>query len=553
MMSLIRWLALLLLVLISPIPLLGDDGDDTPKLRVLTYNIHHAEGTDGVVDYDRLVKMILDLSPDIVALQEVDQGTRRVGGVAQLDLLAERTGMQGVFGAAMPYAGGHYGLGILSRFSMDEVKTYPLPFNFGQEPRALLEATLHPDNGLPSLVFLDTHLCHKSEENRTQQVKEIRRHLSGRDAQPMILAGDFNARPGSAPMLTMLEDGWVDAVSPQSVIDYVLIRKRDEWRVSQVEIIDDLIVSDHRPVLVELEWLGRQNRFGNRNPESVEDLRHLETELQTSIADVEQAIVAIDGGTGGGVIVSPDGYVLTAAHVSGFGRKVRVRLADGTRYDGQSLGAYRFADAAMVKIDGEGPFPFVPMALQGETRVGDWCFALGHPGGLDGDRGVVARIGRVISKTENLLRSDCRIIGGDSGCALFSSHGELIGIHSRIGMPLDQNYHAPIDAFHRYWTAMREGDVVPPQRLRRGGGLGIRSADAHPGVRVLEVRRDESPLRKGDVIRRFGEYTIEDDWELLVAISSVQLGDAVPIMVRRDGSELELEVTIRRTPRQRRE
>ena len=55
------------------------------------------------------------------------------------------------------------------------------------------------------------------------------------------------------------------------------------------------------------------------------------------------------------------------------------------------------------------------------------------------------------------------------------------------------------------------------------------------------------------MIRRFGEYTIEDDWELLVAISSVQLGDAVPIMVRRDGSELELEVTIRRTPRQRRE
>ena len=525
-------------------------GDDTIRLRVLTYNIHHGEGTDGKFDYQRLAEMIIGLKPDLVAVQEVDKKTTRVDGVDQAALLGRLTEMNVAFGAAMPFSGGHYGQAILSRFPIEDIKTYPLPYQFGQEPRALLETTIVPENGLPKLVFMGTHLSNQSEKTRIQQVKEIRVKARGRKDTPMILAGDFNARPGSSPIKEMLGDDWIDATAPESVIDYILLRAQDNWRVRELKTVDDRIISDHRPVLVELEWLGDGDSVGRTTPENLEAFVELEEQFQKSISSVEDAIVAIDGGAGGGVLVSEDGYVLTAAHVSGFGRRVRVRLADGSNHRAKSLGAYRFADAAMVKIEGDGPFPFVPIAELGDTKVGDWCFALGHPGGLDQSRGVVARLGRVISKKANMLRSDCRILGGDSGCALFNARGQLIGIHSRIGMPLDQNFHAPIDAFIRHWDDMKVGAVLPPHSLKGRGGFGIRTADANPGVKVVKIWAEDTPLRKGDIIRQFDEYQIEDDWEYLVALSSKKMDEIAELRVLRDNSWLELKVTVARHSRE---
>ena len=84
-------------------------------LRVLTYNIHHGEAMDRQFDYERLAKVINDLSPDIVALQEVDRGTKRASGVDQAALLGKLCKMHHVFGQAMPYQGGQYGEAILSR------------------------------------------------------------------------------------------------------------------------------------------------------------------------------------------------------------------------------------------------------------------------------------------------------------------------------------------------------------------------------------------------------------------------------------------------------
>lgn len=521
------------------------------RLRVLTYNIHHGEGSDGKLDYERLAGKIGELRPDVAVLQEVDRGTKRAGGIDQAARLAKLTGMKFVFGRAMPYDGGEYGLAILSRFPIELSDTYPLPFDFGQEPRALLRARIVPDNGLPVFDCWTTHLCHQSEAARVRQAKQIRWVLRQLDDAPAILAGDFNARPGSAPMEAMMADDWMDATAPRSEIDYVLIRRRDAWRAAKVVVLEDRTVSDHRPVLAELEWLEDQDKPADATPSDLADLAALEARLRAAIAKAKKTVVSVNGGAGGGVIVSSDGYVLTASHVVGAGREVRIRLPNGTSHKAKSLGAFRLADAAMVKIEEEGPFPHTQLAGMHQSRVGEWCFALGHPGGLDGGRGVVARVGRIIAKTEHLMRSDCRILGGDSGCALFNLRGELIGIHSRIGRPMDQNYHAPVEAFLRHWEPMKAGKVIPPNRMRERGGLGVQTVDANPGVRVARVDREDSPLRKGDVIRQVDEFLVEDDWEYGVAISSRQIGETVRLRVLRQKEWIDVEAAVQRRRRNR--
>jgi len=226
-------------------------------LRVLTYNIHHGEGTDKVFDYSRLAKVINDLAPDLVALQEVDVGTERAAGIDQAALLGKLCKMHHAFGQAMPYQGGRYGDAVLSRFPIESVAVHPLPYQFEQEPRTAVEVRMTP-RGLGPVTFVSTHLCHEKVENRVQQTQRIKSLFSKQDGGSVILAGDFNARPGSEPMKVLLDANWKDAVAPRSAIDYVLVRARDPWKVKQVTILDEQVVSDHKPVLVVLEWQGIQ-------------------------------------------------------------------------------------------------------------------------------------------------------------------------------------------------------------------------------------------------------------------------------------------------------
>lgn len=227
-----------------------------PTLRVLTYNIHHGEAMDRKFDYERLAATIAKLNPDVVALQEVDNQTRRASGVDQAAKLAKRLKMNHVFGNALYYSGGEYGEAILSRFSIDGAKAHHLPYRFGNEPRTALEVRVTPDNGIPAFTFVGTHLCHQSDETRLEQTRELDQLFSSRTGLPVILAGDLNARPQSAPMQVLLKDAWIDAVAPQSRIDYILLRKSDPWKIVETIILDEPVVSDHDPVLTILEWTG---------------------------------------------------------------------------------------------------------------------------------------------------------------------------------------------------------------------------------------------------------------------------------------------------------
>jgi len=198
-------------------------------------------------------------------------------------------------------------------------------------------------------------------------------------------------------------------------------------------------------------------------PESLEDLRAIQKAVQSHLENARAATVCIEleEGTGTGVIISPEGLVLTAAHVStGIDVPLTLVLEDGRKFKAKSLGLNSENDAAMVQITDQGSFPFVPYKTVTDYKLGDWVFALGHSGGFDEARGVVTRVGRLVAESKDTIQSDCVLIGGDSGGPLFDMSGNLIAIHSRVGRVKDDSRHVPLEAFERSWSAMKDGEFL---------------------------------------------------------------------------------------------
>lgn len=243
-------LILLALLWVSSLSALGDSSG----LNVLTYNIHHVEGTDGQIDYKRLADVIRELDPDIVALQEVDNGTNRTENVNQVEKLASMAGYKYfVFGRSMPYNSGEYGLAVMSRYPILSHEAHPLPFRFNLEPRSLLITRIAAGEKGSIVTFANTHLCHQSEENRIEQIRRITSLLSGIEG-PVILAGDFNARNENDSMRLLWSREWLDCSAPHSRIDYILSRKQDGIKVTGSRMLEDRVTSDHFPILVKIEF-----------------------------------------------------------------------------------------------------------------------------------------------------------------------------------------------------------------------------------------------------------------------------------------------------------
>jgi endonuclease/exonuclease/phosphatase family metal-dependent hydrolase len=255
----------------------GDASEDAPdltaSLRVMSYNIHHGEGLDETLDLDRISSVIASQMPDMVSLQEVDNQTPRSLGVDQLEAIAVASGMPHfLFGQAIDYAGGEYGVAILSRFPFKLWGNEPLPVSAESEPRtALWVEVVVPDIG--ALLFVATHLAtNRDGRDRIGQAARLVELFSNTLLTPagtampqnIVLAGDFNADTGSET-LTMLGAGFSDAFvggsvptypadTPARTYDRVMVEKNSTALPMQSWVLDDAIASDHRPVIVDLEF-----------------------------------------------------------------------------------------------------------------------------------------------------------------------------------------------------------------------------------------------------------------------------------------------------------
>lgn len=303
--------------------------------------------------------------------------------------------------------------------------------------------------------------------------------------------------------------------------------------------------------------LGRIYRDGEA-PVSLDELRQMDLYQQALVQQISQVTVALQIGPtrGSGVLVSKEGYVLTAAHVAGrAGLEVRVIMPDGQKYRGTTLGMNKGVDAALLKIepqfrDGEPvEWPFANMGHATDLKPGSWCLAMGHPGGYQENRQPVARFGRVLTVNGSVIRTDCKLIGGDSGGPLFDMEGNVIGVHSRIGSKVTKNLHVPVDNYRDDWPRLVRGDSWGSLLDVVGRPvIGVLGHEEMPEARIAEVLpaspAERAGVRPGDLVTRFGTKRVESFDDLKRFVGQRQPGDEVTLEVLRGDQKLELKIVL---------
>lgn len=223
-------------------------------MRIVTFNVQHGRRPDGVVDTSVLAEYCAGLHADVLALQEVDVGSRRSGRVDQAAVVAEAAAMTGVFGRACRVGvRGAYGNALLVKGGVSDVEEVPLPRVAGHEPRAAIIARAHLSPGQLSVAV--THLSVTAPES-SDQLQVVLQALSARPL-PRVLMGDLNlaaadvAEAVAAAGMSLADPtaATFPAHAPRARIDHVAVSGLD---VASVVVPPPAPVSDHRPVVAEL-------------------------------------------------------------------------------------------------------------------------------------------------------------------------------------------------------------------------------------------------------------------------------------------------------------
>ncbi len=232
--------------------------------------------------------------------------------------------------------------------------------------------------------------------------------------------------------------------------------------------------------------------------ESIEKLVGSPGVIEAMAPELQQATVSLlqkgGAGYGSGVVVSSDGFILTAEHVvEPMKDGVIVIFADGSRRMASILGMDKRRDAAILKVQGGGDYAFAKVGRSELMGRFDWVIGMGNTGGYDPARKAPVRLGRLLAKRGD-LRTDAAMGMGDSGGPLFNLAGEVVGIHLRRGLGLDRNIHLPVEYFLRNWVRLSGGgDGLEALRGALGKGGEIPS---FAGANMSLIQREKASLAR---------------------------------------------------------
>jgi S1-C subfamily serine protease len=299
----------------------------------------------------------------------------------------------------------------------------------------------------------------------------------------------------------------------------------------------------------------------------------LDAYSQAVIAAVEQvgpAVVRVDvqGGGGSGVLFTPDGFLLTNSHVVGRNEAVRVTLPDGRTSRAEIIGSDSITDIAVLRIGGTG-LPWARLADSKLIRVGQVAIAIGNPFGFHHSvtTGVVSALGRSLRSRsgrlmDDILQTDAALNPGNSGGALVSTSGEVIGVNTATIMPAQGLCFAIASNTVRFVASrlMRDGRIrrsvigvagqqTPvPRGLARAAGIATGS-----GVLVASIEKGSpaatAGFHEGDVVVRFDGLLISGIDDLHRQLTEERIGRDVPVTVLREGRLIDLSVTPRELDR----
>jgi len=270
---------------------------------------------------------------------------------------------------------------------------------------------------------------------------------------------------------------------------------------------------------------------------------------------------------GSGVIVSPEGYILTNNHVVEAADEIEIALADGRKAAAKLVGTDPETDLAVIKISLKD-LPAITLAQVDQTRVGDVVLAIGNPFGVGQTvtMGIVSALGRNhlgINTFENFIQTDAAINPGNSGGALVDTNGNLLGIntaiYSRTGGSLGIGFAIPVTTVKtvmeaiiktgqvvRGWIGVEPQDITP--ELAESFGLDRKSGTIIAGV-LRNGPADRAGMRPGDILVEVNGHQVEDTTDMLNVIAQLVPGKKASMKVLRKNAEASLDITVGTRPK----
>jgi S1-C subfamily serine protease len=278
---------------------------------------------------------------------------------------------------------------------------------------------------------------------------------------------------------------------------------------------------------------------------------------------VEPSVVDIvvpkrrSSGEGTGIIISPDGYVLTNAHVVEGASRVSVSTpASAKALTATVVGADEDNDIALLKVEEATGLPAADLGRSADVKVGDDVVAIGNALGLRGDptvtRGIVSALNRRVDNLTGMIQTDAAINPGNSGGPLVNSFGQVIGINTAVAARGAQNigFAIPIDKARALADRLKTGQGPAPVAF-----LGVsttETTDGSAGAQVVETvaggPADRAGLAIGDLIVSFDGQAVGSSDALSGLVQTRQPGDTVQVVVERNGSPRTIPVTLGTRP-----